>query len=157
MLGKLFHWSGETWASTSRIRTFSSTYAAVADPGGLWGVQLNPPLAHSLVWKILIWTFTFAQKYRSGNLQTPARTPFTESWIHPSAAIYSAKWICPILFKKLCMGAEFGGQIWNSRRDYKVEAKSFIVIKIFPLLDHQLKHSTTQKHTPSTHRKKSQC
>ena len=42
---------------------------------GLWGVQLNPPLAHSLVWKIPIWMFTFAQKYLSGNLRTPARTP----------------------------------------------------------------------------------
>ena len=42
---------------------------------GALGVQLNPPLAHSLVWKILIWTFTFAQKYLSGNLRTPARTP----------------------------------------------------------------------------------
>ena len=47
----------------------------VADPGGLWGIQSNPPLAHSLVWKIPIWTFTFAQKYLSGNLRTPTRTP----------------------------------------------------------------------------------
>ena len=43
-------------------------YRAEADPGG---VKSNPPLAHSLVWKIPIWTFTFAQKYLSGNLRTP--------------------------------------------------------------------------------------
>ena len=42
---------------------------------GALGVQSNPPLAHSLVWKIPIWMFTFAQKYLSGNLRTPARTP----------------------------------------------------------------------------------
>ena len=48
---------------------------AVADPGGVRGVKSNPPLAHSLVWKIPIWTFTFAQKYLSGNLRTPPRTP----------------------------------------------------------------------------------
>ena len=47
----------------------------VADPGGVRGVKSNPPLAHSLVWKIPIWTFTFAQKYLSGNLRTPPRTP----------------------------------------------------------------------------------
>ena len=57
---------------------------AVVDPGGVRRVQSNPPLAHSLVWKIPIWTFTFAQKYLSGNLRTPPRTPFTESWIRPS-------------------------------------------------------------------------
>ena len=48
---------------------------SVADPGGVRSVQSNPPLAHSLVWKIPIWTFTFAQKYLSGNLRTPPRTP----------------------------------------------------------------------------------
>ena len=48
---------------------------AVADPGGVRGVKSNPPLAHSLVWKIPIWTFTFAQKYLSGNVRTPPRTP----------------------------------------------------------------------------------
>ena len=47
----------------------------MADPGGVRGVHSNPPLAHSLVWKIPIWTFTFAQKYLSGNLRTPPRTP----------------------------------------------------------------------------------
>ena len=57
---------------------FVSLYLAnspVADPGGVRGVKSNPPLAHSLVWKIPIWTFTFAQKYLSGNLRTPPRTP----------------------------------------------------------------------------------
>ena len=53
----------------------TNSYSSVEDPGGLWGIQLNPPLAHSLVWKIPIWKFTFAQKYLSGNLRTPARTP----------------------------------------------------------------------------------
>ena len=42
---------------------------------GALGGSVEPPLAHSLVWKIPIWTFTFAQKYLSGNLRTPTRTP----------------------------------------------------------------------------------
>ena len=67
----------KTWCTAKCFEKLLGCLAlhSVADPGGLWGVQSNPPLAHSLVWKIPIWTFTFAQKYLSGNLWTPARTP----------------------------------------------------------------------------------
>ena len=75
ILSQNFPWIQNMLHSVGVCIQKPSGMISVADPGGLWGVQSKPPLAHSLVWKIQIWTFTFAQKYLSGNLQTPAWTP----------------------------------------------------------------------------------
>ena len=74
---------------------YKSYATAVADPGGVRGVKSNPPLAHSLVWKIPICTFTFAQKYLSGNLRTPPRTPLHRILDPPQHCITQG-WGCTV-------------------------------------------------------------
>ena len=77
------------------------TYVEVKSSRGALGGSVEPPLAHSLVWKIPIWTFTFAQKYLSGNLRTPARTPLHRILDLPQTGIVREE-IIPLCNCKLC-------------------------------------------------------